>query len=483
MSDNVINYQYDTDLTKYLGVNLTVVDEPSDEEIMMQYEENLFLPGLNKRTGEKRINENVFAEEFRDVNKLRYNNGLFYTRFGKRTDEIIARDIWESISQEPFDICTNVAQVTKRLLDAVKIVSTVPALDTNEDVIPFANGDFIVSRWEFRVGEFSPTAYRLSAPLMPYLEPIPNFLKWLGNLFTEEDQNTLQQYLGYCLVNTTRAQKALFLVGEGGAGKSGLGVILQEILGEADINIVNTQEFMQDKFKLAELEHKLVLYDDDLDSAALSDTGLYKKLITNTLTITADRKYGQPFKFSPKAKLVACCNQMLSAVQDTTEGFYRRLLPIVIKPIAPDFVPDPSFYDKLRAERNGITQWALLGLRNLVYNGWVLPESNRTKNYLEQKKGIENPMPEFMDSVFEFGEGCGELSTAEILNVYDVWCRKTRTSSMRPKQVQMWLTDNCTKYGVFYDRIVKDGKRMRGYRGISIKPEWSQSTKIPLVAD
>ena len=373
--------------------------------------------------------------------------------------------------------------MTKRLLDAVKIVSTVPALDTNEDVIPFANGDFIVSRWEFRVGEFSPTAYRLSAPLMPYLELIPNFLKWLGNLFTEEDQNTLQQYLGYCLVNTTRAQKALFLVGEGGAGKSGLGVILQEILGEADINIVNTQEFMQDKFKLAELEHKLVLYDDDLDSAALSDTGLYKKLITNTLTITADRKYGQPFKFSPKAKLVACCNQMLSAVQYTTEGFYRRLLPIVIKPIAPDFVPDPSFYDKLRAERNGITQWALLGLRNLVYNGWVLPESNRTKNYLEQKKGIENPMPEFMDSVFEFGEGCGELSTAEILNVYDVWCRKTRTSSMRPKQVQMWLTDNCTKYGVFYDRIVKDGKRMRGYRGISIKPEWSQSTKIPLVAD
>ena len=41
MSDNVINYQYDTDLTKYLGVNLTVVDEPSDEEIMRKISSSL----------------------------------------------------------------------------------------------------------------------------------------------------------------------------------------------------------------------------------------------------------------------------------------------------------------------------------------------------------------------------------------------------------------------------------------------------------
>lgn len=478
MSDS-INYQDLTDLTDYLFVNLKVVDQPTDEEIMMQYEQNIFLEGLNKKTGEKRINENVFAEEFRDVNKLRYNNGLFYTRHGKCTEEMIARDIWDSISHEPFCICTNVAQVTKRLLDAVKLASTVPALKTDEDLIPFSNGDFIVSKWEFHLGEFSPTAYRLATPLSLTLSKTPNFDKWLNDLFTKEDQVTVQQYLGYCLVNTTRAQKALFLVGEGGAGKSGLGVILQELLGEADINIVNTQEFLQDKFKLAELEHKLVLYDDDLDSAALSDTGLYKKLITNTLTITADRKYGQPFKFTPQAKLVACCNQMLSAAQDTTEGFYRRLLPVVIKPISPDFVPDPGFYDKLRAERDGIAQWALLGLLRLIQHGWVLPESDRTKNYIAQKKGIENPMPEFMETVFDFTNEC-TLTTAEILNVYELWCRKTRNSAMRPKQVQMWLTDNGTKYGIAADRVYKDGKRLRGYRGMSIRPEWSQTGKISL---
>ena len=136
----------------------------------------------------------------------------------------------------------------------------------------------------------------------------------------------LQEYLGYCLVPTTKAQKALFLVGEGGAGKSVIGVILEELLGDALISTQSTQEFLQDKFKLPELEHKLVLYDDDLDSSALSETGLYKKLITNNISITADRKYGQPFKFTPHVKLVSCCNKMLIYLRQH-EWLYRRLCP------------------------------------------------------------------------------------------------------------------------------------------------------------
>ena len=310
----------------------------------------------------------------------------------------------------------------------------------------------------------------------------PNFDKWLKDLFYEEDIPTIQEYLGYCLVPTTKAQKALFLVGEGGSGKSVLGTILQEIIGEAMISVQSTQEFLQDKFKFAELEHALVLYDDDLDSEALSGTGVFKKIITNEMVVTADRKYGQPFKFKPNVKLVACCNEMLTSKYDNTDGFYRRLLPVVIKPKSKDFEPDPLFYDKIREEAEGIVHWAIQGLNRLCFtNNWVLSESDRTRSYLAQKKSLGNHLPDFMDSAFEYDPSY-EIPTTELISVYQVWCRKNGCDALKSRTVQTWLSDNGEKYGVDRNKYVKSGDTyVRGFRGLRAKTTTQNDGKISLI--
>lgn len=453
------------DLTDVLGVKVEIHDEKTPEEIMADYYDKMWLD--DKHTV---INENTFALAFKDCNELRYNNGLFYTRRGKMTEESIAHDIWESIAD--VGIARNVENTVKKLVGATKLAATVPALKTDENIIPFANGDFRIREWEFHGDYYSPVPYRLRANLLLDLKDTPYFSKWLDDLFEPDDQKVMQEYLGYCLVPTTKAQKALFLLGEGGAGKSGLGVILEAILGDAELNIANTQEFLQDKFKLPELEHKLVLYDDDLDGSALTETGLYKKLITNTLSITADRKYGQPFKLTPRIKLVACCNKMLSAMYDNTTGFYRRLLPVVVKPIAPDFKPDLQFYDHLAQEAEGIAQWALVGLRRLIDNNWVLSESDRTKSYMTQKQSIDNPLPDFMGAAFDFSEDYS-CSLTEIMSVYEYWCRKNNVSAQKPRAVQLWLADNAEKYRLCRSSHIKSGnKEVRGYEGLRPKSEW-----------
>lgn len=463
-----------TDLEEYLDVKVIIFNPPTDQEIMESYYPSMWID-----KDKKVINENTFAKAFRDVNNLQYNNGLFYTRTGKVTEELISRDIWQSV--DDIGIGKDVERLVKRLAGATKLASTVETLKMDDNCIPFANGDFLVDEWEFHGDEYSPVPYRLTAQLQLELQGIPNFEKWLNDLFYPEDIKTLQEYLGYCLVPTTKAQKALFLLGEGGAGKSGIGVVLQAILGDAELNIANTQEFLQDKFKLPELEHKLVLYDDDLDSSALTETGLYKKLITNTLAITADRKYGQPFKFTPQIKLIACCNKMLSSVYDTTSGFYRRLLPIVVKPIAQDFVPDLQFYDKLKAERDGIVQWALIGLRRLIQNKWVLSESNRTKDYMRQKQSIDNPLPDFMENAFEYDKSYSGVPTAEIMRVYEIWCRRNNCTAQRPRTVQQWLADNAERYGIIPSQNINwNDKRVRGYQGLKVAAEWQTSGTISL---
>jgi len=465
-----------TGIEEWLGIEVKECSTLSDDEIMQGYAQDMW---YKDKKGVMQIDENVFAEAFTEVNHLRYNNGLFYTRNGKATEELLSRDVWESLRD--FGIKRDVERTTKKMIGAVKLASTVPALTVNTNVIPFANGDMYVKEWCFHYDEYGSFPYRLSVPLSLELVDTPNFEKWLGDLFYPEDIPTVQEYLGYCLVPTTRAQKALFLVGEGGAGKSVMGVILESILGDALLSTPNSQEFMQDKFKLPELEHRLALYDDDLSSEALKDTGLYKKLITNTISLSADRKYGQPFKFQPYVKIVSCCNEILGSIYDNTSGFYRRLLPILVKPVAEDFKPDLRFYDKIRAERRGIVQWALIGLRRLMEQNWVLSESKRSREYLQGKQELGNHFPQFMESVFEFGDG--RTPTTEIIKTYKAWCAQNAFTPKGDTTLQKWLGDNAQRYGITRSTNVplSSGKRVRGFAGLSIKKEWNYDGMIQLV--
>lgn len=464
------------DISEMLGITTEVTTPPSDAEIMSEYEADMWVD-KDKRL----LNENTFAKAFRDINHLLYSNGLFYTKEHRMTQEMVMRDIWETIAD--VGINRDVDKTVNKLLGVVKRASTVEQLQANPNIIPFADGDLYVKEMTYKIFDKSPTPYRLPVTLLLEFQDMPYFNKWLHDLFYDEDIPTIQEYLGYCLVPTTRAQKALFLVGEGGTGKSRIGSILEAMLGEAMVSVYDYQEFMKDKFKLAELENCLVLYDDDLDSAALDKTGIYKKLVTNDLYITADRKYGQPFKFRPYTKLVSCCNQMLSSTYDNTDGFYRRLLPIVVKPKRADFVPDRDFDHKLRAEVKGIVQWALIGLIRLQNHNWVLHESQRTKDYLGQKKSAGNHMPDFMDGAMDF-DADATVTSAELYSVYRWWCGKNSIDPWKQKAVSMWLTDNGEKYGVKASHNIptSNGQRLRGYFGMKPKQAWSISSgKIPLV--
>ena len=52
------------------------------------------------------------------------------------------------------------------------------------------------------------------------------WLRFLSNLLYPEDIPTLQEFLGYCLLPTTKGQKMLMLIGKGGEGKSQIGSVL-----------------------------------------------------------------------------------------------------------------------------------------------------------------------------------------------------------------------------------------------------------------
>jgi putative DNA primase/helicase len=307
---------------------------------------------------------------------------------------------------------------------------------------------------------------------------MPLFNKWLNDVFAPEDITTVQEIMGYCLVPTTAAGEAFFIVGDGEAGKSGLGTILMGLLGNASVS-VETQQLVTKQFQIAEVEHKLLAYDDDLGSAALTETGLLKKLITADTPIRAERKYCDPHQFNSYCRILASANFMLSSLYDDSNGFFRRLHPILVKPKAPDRKVINKFYELiLEQEREQIFKWALIGLRRVMANGWKITWSERSRTYMKLNKSNAVHFEDFFNETCEVATN-EDTTIAEIKKLYSKWCTENGVKEASERRLSTWFADNAEKIGIQRSvHIKRNGKDLRGYVSLKIKPEWKNLTIV-----
>ena len=430
------------------------------------------------KNGDLRLNYIKFAKVFAEINKCVYCNGVFYTPDGAISTAAIRKDIAHSIADMGWT--SRLDTPTNSLLTTLKDLCQIDRLDADDTVIPLANGDLHIGKnvWEFHLGEKKQAPYRLSVNYTPVSKPTPLFDKWLNDAFAPEDIPVIQEIMGYCLVPVTSAQEAFFLVGDAGVGKSGLGTILKSMMGNA-FESVNTQELVTQRFQLATVENKLVAYDDDLGSAALEETGVLKKLITADSPIPAERKYGDPFNFMPYCRVVASANFMLSSLYDDSDGFYRRLHPIVVKPKNPNRKTIYRFYEMIiDEEKEQIFRWALIGLKRVIENGWKISWSQRSIDYMNTNKSQSTHFEDFFKEACVVSEEV-DVSSAELRNAYLKWCKENAIKDSSERRMFRWFTDNAEKLCLISCRnVVRSGKQVRGYKGMSIKPEWKPSIAI-----
>ena len=109
----------------------------------------------------------------------------------------------------------NLAKKVNALLSAIKILSAVNDLPIQEDRIHFKNGTYFISNRRFEK-EKEICLNRLPVPYDPTAARPVRWLKFLSELMYEEDIPTLQEFMGYTLIPTTRAQKMLLVIGNGG---------------------------------------------------------------------------------------------------------------------------------------------------------------------------------------------------------------------------------------------------------------------------
>ena len=134
-------------------------------------------------------------------------------------------------------------------------------------------------------------------------------------LLTQEDIVTLQEFMGYCLIPSTKGQKMLFLIGQGGEGKSRIGIVMRRLLG-SNMNTGSIAKVETQKFARADLEHILVMVDDDMKREALPQTNNIKAIITAEQPMDLEKKGKQSYQGDLYVRFMVFGNEALQALYD-----------------------------------------------------------------------------------------------------------------------------------------------------------------------
>ena len=414
----------------------------------------------------KKINEAIFCEEFlRDFPMLCINDTFFSTEGLVRNEGGIRREVYNRI--KPY-VTAGISKKVNSLVEVLKLECETQALPIYLDRIHVRNGTYFLD------GSFSEEKTfcrnRLPVAYNPHATKPEAWLRFLSELLNDEDIPTLQEFMGYCLIPSTKGQKMLILTGKGGEGKSRVGVVLKALLG-TNMSTGSIAKIETNPFARADLEHELVLLDDDMKLEALPQTNNIKAIITAELPMDLEKKGKQSYQGDLYVRFLALGNGTLQSLYDRSIGFFRRQIILTAKEKNPDRKDDPFIAEKMCGEAEGIFLWALEGLHRLIQNDYQFTISDAAKENMEAAIVDGNNIIEFLSSEGYIRFDTDRVaSSKDLYAAYKLWCEDNAFAPLVQKSFCSYLKQNESTYHIRYTNKVNigRGKYVRGFMGIEI---------------
>lgn len=414
-----------------------------------------------------RVNETAFCDAFRKkYGDMVCINGIFYDENG-----VVERDkLLQRITQElsPY-VTTRLAQKAKDLLAALRSFCYQEAPQADPTRI-HVKGGYITLDGVFHADRYI-TQNRLDVEYDPAAQPPAVFLDYVNALLEPEDVLTLQEFLGYCCIPTTKAQKMLFLIGSGGEGKSVLTQVLKGVFGTS-MTSGSLHDLERNRFTLANLEGKLLFLDEDMGVSATKESQVQKRLVTANAPLSIERKGEQAVQAMLTCRLMAFGNVPFSTLYDHSEGAFRRRIILTTKPKQEGRRDDRDLPDKILQGKSGVFNWMLEGLSRLTSNGWEFTISQRARENLEETKRESFNLLGFLadENAVRLGNLPDTITSNDLYSAYEAWCRANGENPVRQKTVAGYLKSEGKRYGIRYTGNAKDeqGRRVRGFEGVKI---------------
>lgn len=192
------------------------------------------------------INEVAFCEWFMTRHPLKYVGGIFYDIDGVLKDEVLTKEIVDIL--KPY-VQTAIVRKARQIMDALKLEAFSEEIPMHIDRVHFKNGTLFLETGFVPDKEFC--SNRLPVNYNPEAKEPLRWLQFLDELLYPEDIITLQEFMGYMLIPTTKAQAMLMIIGSDGEGKSRIGFVCRNVLGD-NMNICSVNKLSYDRFSLAD---------------------------------------------------------------------------------------------------------------------------------------------------------------------------------------------------------------------------------------
>lgn len=443
----------------------------------------------NNSTSNKKSKDNLKTEEIpiwyeKSKNSLILKSGILAEYLAENMNFIFARGtvyqycdgVYKALKEEEVKaiiyskLNRNYSKSTqvKDVLDQLKIqiLFDPSLLDSPQHLrtINFKNGLYDIENRKLTPHALDfYTTFQVNAEYNPSAK-CPHFKKFIAKSMDSDDILIAQELLGYLLIPTTVAEKAFILYGPGRSGKSTFLKLIEFILGKEHYSSISMQD-LADKFKPALLVDKLANIFADLPNKRLEDTGIFKAIVSGD-TIVVQDKFGKPFPFNNKARLIFSCNELPANYIDRTDGFFRRLIILPFLNQVPESEIDPFLLSKLQGEVEGIILWALAGLERLIKNKFQFTKSDTTQKLLDEYRKESNNVIWFIEEYCELIPGEKEYSQS----LYQFYKDKCEENGKQPISQMKFNKSIENEYKGKIIRQEDPSNRRVIYKGITINP-------------
>jgi len=248
-------------------------------------------------------------------------------------------------------------------------------LATPNGVIDLRTGEFGPGKLKDFVSKSIPVEWDENATA-------PRFEKFLSEVLPDaNDAAFIRRALGYSITGDTSEQIMFFALGEGSNGKSKLLEIVAKILGGyahvlnlAALDDRNSSSIPND---LAQLGGKRFVIGSETKSSSRFNEAKVK-MLTGEAEISVRFLHKEFFNLRNQSHFWAGVNH-LPAVQDATDGYWRRIRIIEFNTKFSEEKMDKHLPEKLWAERAGILKWLVAGCLEWQRVGLAAPEHIRAR--------------------------------------------------------------------------------------------------------